>query len=129
MNKRTAKVVGKGKKIRYVHFSIECALILKDYLSTRKATSEEPLFINKFGEALSIYRIYDITRLVGEKAGLTHSLHPHVFRHTFATRLLAKGATIEFIADELGHSNLNTTMVYARIPTEDLLIAYQNIMG
>ena len=73
--------------------------------------------------------IYAVTTRFGEKIGLNHSLHPHAFRHTFATNMLARGADIEFIADEMGHADLNTTRIYARIPTEDMILAYQNKMG
>lgn len=62
-------------------------------------------------------------------AGMKQSLYPHCCRHTFATNTLARGATLEFIADQLGHVNLNTTRIYARILTEDMIIAYQNKMG
>ncbi len=129
LEKRTASVKGKGKKIRSVHFSEECALVLKDYLTTRIGDKDEPLFMNKFGQRLTKSGIYFITTKLGKMAGLTQSLHPHCCRHTFATNMLARGAEIEFIADELGHSDLNTTRVYARIPTEDMLLAYQNKMG
>ena len=129
LEKRTVAVKGKGKKIRNIHFSEECALVLKDYLQTRSGKKEEPLFLNRFGQRLSGNGIYVVTTKVGKLAGLTQSLHPHSLRHTFATYMLARGATIEFIADELGHSDLDTTRVYARIPTEDLRLLYQNIMG
>lgn len=126
---RTAEVKGKGKKIRYVHFSVECALILKEYLKTRSGKMEEPVFMNKFGKRLTKSGIYRITTNLGKQAGLLQSLHPHCCRHTFATHMLARGADLEFIADEMGHANLNTTRVYARIPTEDMILAYQNKMG
>lgn len=129
LEKRTASVKGKGKKIRYVHFSEECALVLKDYLKTRSGEMEEPLFMNKFGNRLTKSGIYVITTKLGKQAGLRQSLHPHCCRHTFATNMLARGAEIEFIADEMGHADLNTTRVYARIPTEDMILAYQNKMG
>jgi len=129
LGRRTAKVKGKGKKIRYIHFSIECAIVLKDYLRTRSGNPSEPLFLNKFGERLKETGIYGVTRKLGKKAGLKQSLHPHCFRHTFATTMLSKGAELEFIADEMGHANLNTTRIYARIPTEDMILAYQNKMG
>lgn len=127
LEKRTAEVNGKGKKIRHIHFSEECSFALKEYLSMRNENSEY-LFINKYGDRLGTQSIYNITTKLGKKAGLSQSLYPHCCRHTFATRMLAKGAELEFIADELGHSNLNTTRVYARIPSEDLRIAYQNKM-
>jgi integrase/recombinase XerD len=129
MKRRTAEVVGKGKKIRHVHFSEECSLILKDYLGTRTSDESDALFLNRKGERLLPKGIYEITKKLGKRAGLEKLLHPHALRHTFATNMLARGAKIEFIADELGHSNLNTTRIYARIPTEDLILAYQNIMG
>lgn len=128
-NRRTVIVKGKGKKIRHVHFSEECAFVLKDYLQTRSVDPTEPLFLNKFGQPLQQSAIYAVIKKVGRKAGLKQSLHPHVCRHTFATNMLAKGADLEFIADEMWYSNLNTTRVYARIPAEDMILAYQNIMG
>ena len=129
LNRRTVVVQGKGKKFREVHFSEECALIIKDYLETRSGDISEPLFMNKYGKALQPSGIYKITTKLGKLASLEKSLHPHCCRHTFATNMLARGAKLEFIADEMGHTNLNTTRVYARIPTEDIMLAYQNIMG
>lgn len=129
LEKRTAEVTGKGKKIRKVHFSEECALVLKDYIHTRICKESDPLFLSNSDQRIGPKSIYYITRKIGKKAGLNQSLHPHCCRHTFATNMLARGATIEFIADELGHSNLNTTRIYARILTEDMITSYQNIMG
>lgn len=129
LNRRTVVVQGKGEKFRKVHFSEECALIIKEYLETRSPDLKEPLFMTKYGLPLQQSGIYKITTKLGRLAGLKQSLHPHCCRHTFATNMLARGAELEFIADEMGHSNLNTTRVYARIPTEDIMLAYQNIMG
>ncbi|ATP40848.1 integrase [Solibacillus sp. R5-41] len=129
LERRTVVVQGKGKKFRQVHFSEECALIIKDYLWTRSGDVKEPLFMNIYGQPLQQNGIYKITTKLGKLAGLEQSLHPHCCRHTFATNMLARGAELEFIADEMGHTNLNTTRVYARIPTEDIMLAYQNIMG
>lgn len=85
--------------------------------------------MNKFGESLQQVGIYKIATKLGKMTGLEQTLHPHCCRHTFATNMLARGAALEFIADEMGHNDLNTTRVYARIPTEDMILAYQNIMG
>lgn len=128
LKKRTAKVMGKGKKIRHVHFSEECAFAFERYLQTRNGNDSEFVFLNKFGERLSTQWIYKITTKLGKDAGLLQSLYPHICRHTFATLMLAKGAELEFIADELGHADLNTTRVYARIPSEDMMLAYQSKM-
>ncbi|GGI16600.1 tyrosine-type recombinase/integrase [Gottfriedia solisilvae] len=128
LEKRTAEVKGKGKKIRSVHFSEECALVLKEYLSERTNDGNEALFINKFGNRLGPEGIYEITRKLGKKAGLNQKLYPHLCRHTFATNMLARGADLQFIADELGHNDLNTTRIYSQIPTEEMISAYQNRM-
>lgn len=129
LEQRTATVKGKGNKIRQVHFSIECALVLKEYLQSRSDDKTDALFISRFGHPLKSTGIYEITKKVGKLADLPQTLHPHCCRHTFATNMLAKGAELEFIADEMGHADLNTTRVYARIPTEDMILAYQNKMG
>jgi integrase/recombinase XerD len=126
---RTAEVIGKGKKIRHVHFSVECALVLNDYIQTRSCDPTEPLFISKFGKRLLVDGMEQVVKKAGKKAGLKQTFHPHCCRHTFATNMLARGADLQFIADEMGHENLNTTRIYARIPTDDLILKYQNIMG
>jgi integrase/recombinase XerD len=127
--RRTAEVKGKGNKIRQIHFSEECLLVVKDYLRTRSYDGTDPLFMNSKGRRLLPDGIYEVTTRLGKKIGLKQSLHPHSFRHTFATNMLARGAELEFIADEMGHADLNTTRIYARIPTEDMMLAYQNKMG
>nr|WP_231607335.1 tyrosine-type recombinase/integrase [Fictibacillus sp. 18YEL24] len=127
LNQRAAKVRGKGSKLRTVHFSEECALILTEYLGTRAFEETDPLFINRKGLRLRPKGIYRVITKLGKKAGV--KLHPHALRHTFATNMLARGAQLEFIADEMGHANLNTTRIYARIPTEDMMLNYQNKMG
>lgn len=129
LEKRTASVIGKGNKMRKIHFSIGCGIVLKEYLQTRRGSENEPLFMNRFGQRLGPSGILKILRDLGIKAELNQSLHPHVCRHTFATNMLARGADLTFIADELGHADMNTTRIYARIPTEDMINAYQNKMG
>jgi integrase/recombinase XerD len=129
LEKRTAKVIGKGKKVRYIHFSVECAIVLKEYLQSRHCEENASLFMNRFGNPLGSSGVLKILNDLGKKAGLNQSLHPHVCLHTFATNMLARGADLAFIADEMGHADLNTTRIYARIPTEDMILAYQNKMG
>ena len=129
LEKRTAQVIGKGNKFRTVHFSIECSIVLKEYFRTRTMDPESPLFLNRWGHPLGRNGIYKLVKKLGVLSELSQSLHPHVCRHTFATHLLARGADLQFIAEEMGHADLNTTRVYARIPSEEMLIAYQNIMG
>ncbi len=129
LNSRTIVVIGKGARIRKAHFSEECALVLKEYLDSRIYEGKDPLFLDNSENRLKTSGIYYITKKIGKLAGIKHTLHPHCCRHTFSTNMLARGASLELIADELGHVNLNTTRIYARILTDDIVEAYQNIMG
>ncbi|WP_256378143.1 tyrosine-type recombinase/integrase [Sporosarcina sp. D27] len=128
-DKRKVDVTGKGRKIRQIYFSEECGLVVQDYLDKRSAKPSDPLFMNKFGDGLQVQGIRKVLKKVGGEAGLVQSFHPHMCRHTFATNMLARGADLQFIADVLGHADLNTTRIYAQIPTEEMLLTYQNIMG
>jgi site-specific recombinase XerD len=128
---RTARVVGKGKKIRNVHFSEKCAVQLEQYLESRPQNVNSPLFLTQRGKAtrLSIQGIREVIRKLGEKAGVTSRIHPHRLRHTFASELLAKGADLPFISEELGHANLETTLIYARLPQQQIVAQYRKYMG
>lgn len=125
---RTAIVTGKGKKIRTVHFTEKCSLLIEKYLATR-TDNLPPLFASKWGERIKPSYIRKIVRELGESASLTTPLHPHRIRHTFATELLVKGASLSFIADELGHKDLKVTQIYARFPKQEILSMYRKYMG
>ena len=127
LKKRTAQVVGKGKKIREVHFSQAAALLLEEYLHNHPKDIQA-LFVGRFNKRLGATGIYRICRILGEKAGLAYNLSPHMSRHTFATNMLARGAELEFIGEELGHRDLNTTRIYARIPSEEIMSEYRKRM-
>ncbi|WP_027365557.1 tyrosine-type recombinase/integrase [Desulfotruncus alcoholivorax] len=127
LENRTARVKGKGGQTREVHFSEECALLLKEYLDNHHPKSEPALFVNQYGKRLSTVGIYKVTSKLGKKTGLPRKLGPHCLRHTFATNLLARGAELEFIGSELGHRDLNTTRIYARVLSEEIISWYRKI--
>lgn len=130
MENRTARVVGKGKKIRHVHFSNKCAVLLERYVESRNCKTSSPLFVGLKSETrLSIRGIQRTMQRIGENAALSTRLHPHRLRHTFATELLAKGAELSFISDELGHADLDTTQIYARLPKQEIVRQYRKYMG
>ncbi|MEC1525444.1 tyrosine-type recombinase/integrase [Neobacillus niacini] len=125
---RTARVIGKGKKIRYVHFTEKCALLLERYFAL-SLNPQEALFVTTTGKRLAVRSIQGILQKLGGEAGLKTNLHPHRLRHTFATELLTKGADLSFIADELGHSDISTTQIYARLPRKEIISLYRKFMG
>jgi len=125
---QTARVVGKGRKIREVHFSQKCALLFEEYLKERWDLSEA-LFVTVHGARLGIRRIQKILNAIGKEVNLQSSLYPHRLRHTFATELVTKGVELSFISEELGHRNIATTQIYARIPNHELISLYRKYMG
>ena len=59
-------------------------------------------------------------KMIGAKAGIEKHISFHSSRHTFATRALKKGMRIEYVSKLLGHTNLKTTQIYAKIVNEEL---------
>ena len=53
-----------------------------------------------------------VSSVVGEP------VHPHVFRHSFASRLRENGAPLELIQEALGHAQISTTLIYAGISSK-----------
>ncbi|ARF15763.1 hypothetical protein SporoS204_12495 [Sporosarcina ureae] len=130
LEKRMAMVLGKGKKYRQVHFSEKCANLLELYIE-RRMDSNPALLVtsNQKANRLSKDMIRSILKKLGEDAGISGSLHPHRLRHTYATEMLAKGADLLFIADELGHTDVQTTQIYANLPKQELISLYRKYMG
>lgn len=119
----TARVIGKGEKEREVHFSKTCSFLLELYLThpDYKPTSESQPLFRSFRRKIKLDRrdISKVTNKLGTSAGLTSRFSPHVGRHTFARNLILNGATIEFVASELGHAELDTTKIYTRLGVRD----------
>jgi len=128
LENRTARVTGKGKKIRNVHFTEKCALLFEKHFESLPHVVSA-VFVNSEGTRLSKRGMQYIINVIGEDGGLSTHLHAHKLRHTFATELLAKGAELSFIGDELGHTSLETTRVYASLPKRELISLYRKYMG
>ncbi|MDA2926276.1 tyrosine recombinase XerC, partial [Acidobacteria bacterium AH-259-G07] len=116
LEERLVKVYGKGKKERLVPFGEKAKEALQRYLLTRAAllrrqrTTREPnaLFLNLRGFRISARSIQRNLEEYIRKSALLLDVHPHLFRHSFATHLLNNGADLRSIQELLGHENLST---------------------
>ena len=133
IRERTMRIFGKGRKERIVPFSFSCQKSLQKYLdSTRKElinknekTINKPyVFLNSRGEKLTSRGVQYILNSIEKKTGLTMSLHPHKFRHSFATFLLEQGLDLRVIQELLGHSSLATTQVYTHVSKKKIQDIY-----
>lgn len=119
-------VEGKGEKTRLVPLANTTAEFIRSYIHTvRNKTKinkkyEDTLFINSRGTNMSRVIVFIIIKELTQKAGISKSISPHTFRHSFATHLLQNGADLRFIQEMLGHSSITTTQVYTHLKTEEL---------
>ena len=109
------KVLGKGSKERIVPFSEELASYLTLYLQQREKIVNPFVFVHQNGKRVSRqYLFLEIKKYASEK-GIKKNIHPHLFRHTFATNLLENGANLRQVQALLGHKNIETTEIYTHV--------------
>ena len=115
------RVTGKGSKQRLVPISGRAIHEIKLWLTDRchidiKPGAEPYLFLSlRRGRPLSRIMVFDIVKDLTAKAGITKTVSPHTFRHSFATHLLEGGANLRAIQCMLGHEKISTTEIYTHI--------------
>jgi len=119
------RVRGKGKKERQVPYAGKADDALDRYLVARTAVPQErALFLNHHGRRLTARGVGGIVKLYGILVNGDSSIHPHSFRHAYATHLLADGADLRAIQELLGHARLSTTQKYTQVSLTDLMEVY-----
>ena len=113
---RTVHLFGKNKKHRTGFLNVKSLFALRDYLNSRDDTNEY-LFVSdrKPHNQMHTCGVQKIIRNISERANLNKPLHPHIFRHTTATIMLEKGASLQDIQKILGHEEIETTLKYAKV--------------
>lgn len=123
-------IQGKGGRQRVSFFSQRAMRALQQYqavrpeLCERAQDPESPLFLNYDGGRLNVRSVRRILVALGETAKLEKPLHPHVFRHSFATHLLNQGVDLRIVQELLGHISIRSTQIYTHVSTERLKRAY-----
>jgi len=126
-------VFGKGAKERIVLISERAKNYLNIYLNDYRKlyanpkefiTESTPVFINNAGCRLNTRSVDKFLDKISEKVEINKKISAHVFRHSFATKLLEKGADLRVVQELLGHSSISNTQIYTHVSTERLKQAY-----
>lgn len=120
-SERVILIHGKGRKQRLIYISCpETWNNITLWIKMRKtrSTNTNMLFVNRYGEPISIHGIEYIYNSLKMQSGININSTPHYLRHTFATNLLANGADLRSVQEILGHSSVSTTEIYTEVTTK-----------
>jgi len=115
------RITGKGNKERLVPVGRKAVNEIKLYLDhyrshiSPKKGSENFVFLNQRGGKLSRVMVFSLVKALASKAGITKSISPHTFRHSFATHLVERGADLRAVQEMLGHESILTTEIYTHL--------------
>ena len=119
------RIFGKGSKERLVPISQRALQEIDSWYIDReqmviKPGEEDYVFLNRRGAHLTRTMILIMVKKQAQMAGITKTISPHTFRHSFATSLLEGGADLRAIQAMLGHESIGTTEIYTHIDTSKL---------
>jgi integrase/recombinase XerC len=116
---------GKGRKERQVPLTRRAAEAVERYLAERPVVRDErAVILNYRGGRLTPQGVGYLIKLYARCLNSDPTLHPHSFRHAYATHLLSAGADLRAIQELLGHARLSTTQKYTQVSLTDLMAVY-----
>jgi integrase/recombinase XerC len=124
---RTVRVLGKGNKARIVPVGKHAAEALKRWLAERAAIAgigETAVFVGVNGRRLGPRIVQRRIAQWALRQGLPEHVHPHMFRHSFASHLLESSGDLRAVQELLGHANISTTQVYTHLDFQHLARIY-----
>lgn len=131
---KTVRVLGKGGKTRIVPIGRHAIEALEKWLAQRAAlTRQTPaapaagggaVFLGKSGRPLSVRAVQLRVGMWARRQGLSMHVHPHMFRHSFATHLLESSGDLRGVQELLGHADISTTQVYTHLDFQRLASVY-----
>ena len=123
----TVRVLGKGSKTRVVPVGKHALDAIARWLKQRPAMAangEQALFVSARGDRLGARAIQKRIAGWARRQGLGRHVHPHLFRHSFATHLLESSQDLRGLQELLGHANISTTQVYTHLDFQHLAKIY-----
>lgn len=118
------RAFGKGSKERIVPIGRSAIEEMKKYLEVRnqflKGKINEAFFVTRRGGRMTRQAFWEILKQRSRLAGIKRHVSPHVFRHSFATHLLERGADLRSVQAFLGHADIATTQIYTHLNLKHL---------
>jgi integrase/recombinase XerC len=124
---RTVRVLGKGNKERLLPLGKQAVVALNAWLATRPLMAKPDstaVFVGRNGQRLGARAIQLRVLHWAKKQQLGIHLHPHMFRHSFASHLLESSQDLRGVQELLGHANISTTQVYTHLDFQHLAKVY-----
>jgi integrase/recombinase XerC len=92
---------------------------------TVQATGAQPLFVGRNGRPLTARAVQLRVGTWARRQGLALHVHPHMFRHSFATHLLESSGDLRGVQELLGHADISTTQIYTHLDFQHLATVYE----
>ena len=124
---RTVRVLGKGNTTRIVPVGSKAITALRAWLLERAgmaAPATQALFVGRNGSRLGARAVQLRVGMMARRQGLPMGVHPHLFRHSFATHLLESSQDLRGVQELLGHADISTTQVYTHLDFQHLARVY-----
>ena len=124
---RTVRVLGKGSKTRVLPVGRKALSALTAWLTQRRALLKHDttaVFIGTSGRRLGPRAIQKRVEYWARRQGLPMHVHPHLFRHSFASHLLESSGELRAVQELLGHADISTTQVYTHLDFQHLARIY-----
>jgi integrase/recombinase XerC len=124
---RTVRVTGKGRKARIVPVGGKAIAALEAWLRARTAlaaSGEMAVFTGRGGRRIGPRAVQARVAFWARRQGLPVHLHPHLFRHSFASHILESSQDLRGVQELLGHADIATTQVYTHLDFQHLARIY-----
>ena len=124
---RTVRVTGKGNKVRILPIGRKACEALQAWLKDRAAMTqaeEKAVFVGRNGRRLGARTVQKRVAAWARRQGLPVHVHPHLFRHSFASHLLESSQDLRGVQELLGHADIATTQVYTHLDFQHLARIY-----
>jgi integrase/recombinase XerC len=129
---RTVRVIGKGDKTRIVPIGKQARAALEKWLEHRAkwarpapGATRAAVFLGRNGRPLSVRSVQLRVAAWARRRGLNVHVHPHMFRHSFATHLLESSGNLRAVQELLGHADIGTTQIYTHLDFNHLARVYE----